>query len=49
MEALTYSETTQEFLDFLKVSSAYRTEALDLLEEGKSRYMADLKLNFKNS
>jgi alkyl hydroperoxide reductase subunit D len=49
MEALTYSETTQEFLEFLKVGADYRTEALDLLEEGKSRYLADLKLNFKNS
>lgn len=48
METLTYSESTQEFLEFLKVDN-YRTEALDLLEEGKSRYLADLKLNFKNS
>lgn len=45
----TYSETTQEFLEFLKVSKDYRSDALDLLEEGKSRYLADLKLNFKNS
>lgn len=50
MEAtLTYSETTQEFLEFLKVEKDYRSDALDLLEEGKSRYVADLKLNFKNS
>jgi alkyl hydroperoxide reductase subunit D len=50
MEATTtYSETAQEFLDFLKVDKGYRTEALDLLEEGKSRYVADLKINFKNS
>ena len=48
-ETLTYSETTQEFLEFLKVDKAYRNDALDLLEEGKSRYLADLKLNFKNS
>lgn len=48
-ETLTYSETTQEFLDFVKVDQAYRTDALDLLEEGKSRYVTDLKLNFKNS
>lgn len=46
---MTYSETTQEFLDFVKVDQAYRTDALDLLEEGKSRYVTDLKLNFKNS
>lgn len=50
MEAtLTYSETTQEFLEFLKLDKDYRSESLDLLEEGKSRYLADLKLNFKNS
>lgn len=48
-ETLTYSETTHEFLDFLKVDKDYRSDSLDLLEEGKSRYVADLKLNFKNS
>lgn len=48
-EVITYSETTQELLDFLKVDKDYRTDTLDLLEEGKSRYLADLKLNFKNS
>ncbi|RAV97763.1 carboxymuconolactone decarboxylase family protein [Pseudochryseolinea flava] len=50
MEAtLTYSESTQEFLEFLKLDKDFRTESLDTLEEGKSRYLADLKLNFKNS
>jgi alkyl hydroperoxide reductase subunit D len=51
MEAttLTYSESTREFLDFLKLEKEYGTQALDLLEEGKSRYLADLKVNFKNS
>jgi alkyl hydroperoxide reductase subunit D len=44
-----YSETTQEFLEFLKADKDYRSDALDLLEEGKSRYVADLKVNFKNS
>ena len=48
-ETITYSETAQEFLDFIKVGREYRSDALDLLEEGKSRYVADLKLNFKNS
>jgi alkyl hydroperoxide reductase subunit D len=48
-EITTYSETTQEFLDFIKVEKDYRSDALDFLEEGKSRYVADLKLNFKNS
>lgn len=46
---MSYSETTQEFLEFLKLGKDYRTETLDLLEEGKSRYLADLKINFKNS
>ncbi|HEY9049789.1 MAG TPA: carboxymuconolactone decarboxylase family protein [Ohtaekwangia sp.] len=46
---ITYSESTQEFLDFLKLEKDYSTYSLDLLEEGKSRYLADLKLNFKNS
>lgn len=50
MEAtLTYSESTQEFLDFLKLDKGYRSDVLDTLEEGKSRYLADLKINFKNS
>jgi alkyl hydroperoxide reductase subunit D len=51
MEAttITYSESTQEFLDFLKLDRDYRSDSLDLLEEGKSRYLADLKINFKNS
>ena len=48
-ETLTYSDSTQEFLEFLKTDKDYRSDALDLLEEGKSRYVADLKLNFKNS
>lgn len=48
-DTITYSETTQEFLDFMKVEKDYRSDALDVLEEGKSRYVADLKLNFKNS
>jgi lipoyl-dependent peroxiredoxin subunit D len=44
-----YSEATQEFLDLLKVNKDYHSDALNLLEEGKSRYIADLKINFKNS
>ena len=44
-----YSETTQEFLQFLKLEKDYSSDSLDILEEGKSRYLADLKLNFKNS
>lgn len=49
MQTLTYSESTREFLDLLKTGNDYRTESLDILEEGKSRYLADLKINFKNS
>lgn len=50
MEAVTtYSETTQELLDFIKTDKDYRNDTLDYLEEGKSRYLADLKINFKNS
>ena len=48
-DTLTYSETTQEFLDFLKLDKDYRSDTLDLLEAGKSRYLADLKVNFRNS
>jgi lipoyl-dependent peroxiredoxin subunit D len=46
---LTYSESTQEFLDFLKLEKNYTSDTLDLLEGAKSRYLADLKINFKNS
>lgn len=49
METLTYSESTQEFLNLLETDHGYRSEALDMLEDGKSRYLADLKINFKNS
>lgn len=49
MEALVYSETTREFLELLKTGNNYRADALDLLEKGKSRYVTDLKLNFKSS
>jgi alkyl hydroperoxide reductase subunit D len=48
-ETITYSETAQELLEFLQADKGYRTDSLDLLEEGKSRYVADLKVNFKNS
>lgn len=47
--ATSYSETTQEFIDFLKLDKDFNAPALDLLEEGRSRYLADLKINFKNS
>ena len=44
-----YSDSTRELLEFLNVGTDYRTDSLDLLEEGKSRYVADLKVNFRNS
>jgi alkyl hydroperoxide reductase subunit D len=49
METITYSESTQEFLALINTSTDYHTDSLDMLEEGKSRYLADLKINFKNS
>jgi lipoyl-dependent peroxiredoxin subunit D len=50
METLvTYSESTQEFLELLQLDRDYKTENLDVLEAGKSRYLPDLKINFKNS
>ncbi len=49
METVTYSESTQEFLDLLSVDSSYSSASLHLLEVGKSRYITDLKLNFKTS
>jgi hypothetical protein len=45
----TYSESTQEFLDLLRLEPDHSTEALHLLEAGNSRYTTDLKVNFKNS
>jgi len=46
------SETTEvisELLDNFKVDSDYRTEGLDLLEKGESRYIRDLKVNFNST
>ncbi|NCD69494.1 carboxymuconolactone decarboxylase family protein [Mucilaginibacter agri] len=46
------SETTeviQELLESVALDKSYRTEALTLLENGESRYVRDLKLNFNST
>ncbi|WP_460692310.1 carboxymuconolactone decarboxylase family protein [Mucilaginibacter puniceus] len=46
------SETTdiiQELLTGVGLDKEYRTDALDLLEKGESRYVRDLKLNFTST
>src|SRR5689334_11239496 len=46
------SETTDvinEFLESIKLSGDYRTSSLDLLEQGESRYLRDLKVNFNST
>jgi alkyl hydroperoxide reductase subunit D len=43
------TETITELLQGIGVDTAYRTESLTLLEEGESRYLRDLKLNFSST
>ena len=43
------TETINELLQSVGIDAAYRTESLDLLEKGESRYMRDLKLNFAST
>ena len=43
------TEITNEILQGLGVDIAYRTESLDLLERGESRYLRDLKLNLTST
>ncbi len=43
------TETITELLDSMGIDAAYRTESLTLLEEGGSRYLRDLKLNFSST
>lgn len=46
------SETTdiiQELLQGVGLAADYRTESLTLLEDGESRYVRDLKLNFNST
>jgi alkyl hydroperoxide reductase subunit D len=39
------TEIINELLQSLGIDTAYRTDSLDLLEKGESRYLRDLKLN----
>lgn len=43
------TELTDELLQSLGIEPAYRTGSLTLLEEGGSRYLRDLKLNFTSA
>jgi len=43
------TEIISEILTAIGVDTAYRTESLTLLEEGESRYLRDLKLNFNST
>ncbi len=43
------TEIIQEILTAVELDIAYRTTSMDLLEEGQSKYLRDLKLNFISS
>lgn len=43
------TEVIQELLVNINFESDYRTDSLTLLEEGNSRYLRDLKLNFSST
>lgn len=43
------TETINELLQSIGVDAAYRTASLTLLEQGESRYLRDLKLNFTST
>jgi alkyl hydroperoxide reductase subunit D len=43
------TETINEFLQSLGLATDYRTASLSLLENGESRYLRDLKLNFTST
>jgi alkyl hydroperoxide reductase subunit D len=43
------TEITNEILDALGIDSDYRTQSLELLEKGESRYLRDLKLNLTST
>ncbi|MBC7399125.1 MAG: carboxymuconolactone decarboxylase family protein [Mucilaginibacter sp.] len=43
------TETINELLQSIGVDTAYRTASLTLLEQGESRYLRDLKLNFTST
>ena len=43
------TEITNEILEALGIGNNYRTESLELLEKGESRYLRDLKLNLTST
>ncbi|NNU34267.1 alkylhydroperoxidase [Mucilaginibacter sp. S1162] len=43
------TETINELLQSIGVDTSYRTASLTLLEQGESRYLRDLKLNFTST
>ena len=43
------TEIKNDFLQDLQLDDSFATEALDTLVEGESRYLKDLRVNFKNS
>ena len=43
------TEITNEILEALGIGNDYRTESLELLEKGESRYLRDLKLNLTST
>jgi alkyl hydroperoxide reductase subunit D len=43
------TEVIQELLQSVGLDTAYRTDSLTLLENGESRYLRDLKLNFTST
>ncbi|MEO8794143.1 MAG: carboxymuconolactone decarboxylase family protein [Daejeonella sp.] len=43
------TETIKEILTAMSADETHRTEALSLLEDGNSRYLRDLKLNFNSA
>src|ERR1700744_2084416 len=43
------TELINELLQTLGIDTAYRTNSLTLLEQGESRYLRDLKLNFAST
>lgn len=42
------TEIIQEFLSSIGTETNYRTDSLNLLEQGQSRYLRDFKLNFSS-
>lgn len=43
------AEIKNDFLEDLQLPESFRTEALDMLEAGESRYLKDLRINLKNA